>query len=55
MVGFITKEMIQEHFPVAAGDMSMQILMCEPPPMVKFVSLPNLEVLGIKKMDNFVF
>lgn len=54
-VGFITKEMIEKHLPKAASDGSTQILMCGPPPMVKFACLPNLEALGFKKSDFFVF
>lgn len=54
-VGFITKEMIERHLPKCAGDGSTQILMCGPPPMVKFACLPNLEALGFKKTDYFVF
>ena len=53
--GFITKEMIEEHLPKAASDGSTQILMCGPPPMVKFACLPNLEALGFKKTDYYVF
>lgn len=53
--GFITKEMIEEHLPGPAADGSVQILMCGPPPMVKFACLPNLEALGFKKTDYFVF
>mmetsp|Transcript_33396 Transcript_33396/g.80771 ORF Transcript_33396/g.80771 Transcript_33396/m.80771 type:complete len:158 (+) Transcript_33396:142-615(+) len=53
--GFITKEMIESHLPSAASDGSTQILMCGPPPMVKFACLPNLEALGFKKTDHFVF
>jgi len=53
--GFISKEMIQTHLPAAASDGSTQILMCGPPPMVKFACLPNLEALGFKKTDYFVF
>mmetsp|Transcript_9192 Transcript_9192/g.19089 ORF Transcript_9192/g.19089 Transcript_9192/m.19089 type:complete len:316 (+) Transcript_9192:103-1050(+) len=53
--GFITKEMIEEHLPKAEGDGSTQILMCGPPPMVKFACIPNLEALGFKKTDYFVF
>lgn len=53
--GFITKDMIAEHLPAAASDGSVQILMCGPPPMVKFACLPNLEALGFKKSDYFVF
>lgn len=54
-VGFITKEMVEEHLPGVASDGSTQILMCGPPPMVKFACLPNLEALGFKKTDYFVF
>jgi len=53
--GFITKEMIDEHLPKCAADGSTQILMCGPPPMVKFACIPNLEALGFKKNDYFVF
>jgi len=53
--GFITKEMIQTHLPAVASDGSTQILMCGPPPMTKFACLPNLEALGFKKTDYFVF
>jgi len=53
--GFITKEMIQSHLPSPSKDGSTQILMCGPPPMVKFACLPNLEALGFKETDYFVF
>lgn len=53
--GFITKEMIQAHLPPPASDGSTQILMCGPPPMVKFACVPNLEALGFKETDYFVF
>lgn len=53
--GFITKDMIDEHLPKAASDGSTQILMCGPPPMIKFACLPNLEALGFKKSDYFTF
>lgn len=53
--GFITKEMIMEHLPGPEDDGSTQILMCGPPPMVKFACVPNLEALGFKKTDYFVF
>lgn len=53
--GFITKEMIQTHLPTPSADGSTQILMCGPPPMVKFACVPNLEALGFKDTDYFVF
>eukprot|EP00574_Skeletonema_japonicum_P000393 CAMPEP_0201741546 /NCGR_PEP_ID=MMETSP0593-20130828/46869_1 /ASSEMBLY_ACC=CAM_ASM_000672 /TAXON_ID=267983 /ORGANISM="Skeletonema japonicum, Strain CCMP2506" /LENGTH=291 /DNA_ID=CAMNT_0048235885 /DNA_START=14 /DNA_END=886 /DNA_ORIENTATION=+ len=37
--GFITKEMIEKHLPAASSDGSTQILMCGPPPMIKFACL----------------
>ena len=42
--GFISAEMIAEHLP-PPGD-TTQILMCGPPPMLKYACLPNLEKLG---------
>ena len=42
--GFVDGEMISSH-PPGPGATS-QILMCGPPPMVKFACLPNLEKLG---------
>eukprot|EP00804_Cyclotella_cryptica_P016755 CCRYP_002054-RA/>CCRYP_002054-RA protein AED:0.10 eAED:0.10 QI:242/1/1/1/1/1/2/39/314 len=53
--GFITKEMIDTHLPKCASDGSTQILMCGPPPMIKFACIPNLEALGFKNTDYFVF
>ena len=41
--GFISAEMISEHLPPPGA--STQILMCGPPPMIKFACLPNLEKL----------
>lgn len=42
--GFISDTMIREHLPPAGPD--TQILICGPPPMVKFACKPNLEKLG---------
>jgi len=53
--GFITKEMIASHLPGPSDDGSTQIFMCGPPPMVKFACVPNLEALGFKKTDYFIF
>lgn len=38
--------MIKDHLPAPAAD--VQILMCGPPPMIKFACIPNLEKLGYK-------
>jgi len=42
--GFISEDMIREHMPKFAA--TSQILMCGPPPMIKFACLPNLEKAG---------
>jgi cytochrome-b5 reductase len=42
--GFITAEMISQHMPPPGDD--TLILMCGPPPMVKFACKDNLEKLG---------
>ena len=36
--------MIKEHLPPPGPD--TQILMCGPPPMIKYACLPNLQKLG---------
>lgn len=53
--GFINKEMIERHLPSASADKSTQILMCGPPPMIKFACLPNLEALGFSEDEFFTF
>lgn len=45
--GFITKDMIRECFPKPSDQTLM--LMCGPPPMVKFACRENLEALGYDK------
>jgi len=47
--GFITEEMLKEHMPAPATDGSSQILMCGPPPMLKFACIPHLKSLGFKE------
>jgi len=53
--GFINKEMLEKCMPKAASDGSSQILMCGPPPMLKFACIPNLEALGFKENDWFSY
>merc|ERR1712000_687322 len=43
-LGFITEEMIRKQLP-APGD-GVHVLMCGPPPMIKFACKPNLEKIG---------
>jgi cytochrome-b5 reductase len=51
--GFVNADMIKDHLP-AAGDQT-QILMCGPPPMIKFACIPNLEKLGFTSDMYFDF
>merc|ERR1712137_278225 len=51
--GFINKEMIEEHLPAASD--STVVLMCGPPPMIKFACLPNLEEVGHQKDKLIAF
>lgn len=49
--GFISAEMIQKHLPPPGKD--TQILLCGPPPMIKFAIMPAFEKLGYTK-DMFL-
>ncbi|CAH0474076.1 unnamed protein product [Peronospora belbahrii] len=51
--GFVTAEMIKKYLPAPASD--VQILMCGPPPMLKFAVLPALEELGFTPDQYFSF
>ena len=49
--GFVTAEMIEKHMPPPGKD--TQILLCGPPPMIKFAIMPAFEKLGYTK-DMFL-
>jgi len=51
--GFVSESMIQERLPAASDD--TVVLMCGPPPMIKFACLPNLEKLGHAKDKLIAF
>lgn len=51
--GFITDTMIKEHLPAADAD--SLVLMCGPPPMVKFACQQNLDKLGFSKAQQVCF
>jgi len=53
--GFINEEMLKMTMPPAAADGSSQVLMCGPPPMIKFACIPNLEKLGFKADHYFSY
>ena len=45
--------MIKEHLPEPSAD--TLILMCGPPPMIKFACLPNLDKLGYTEDMYFAY
>ena len=51
--GFITDEMIKEH--IGAPEAGSLVLMCGPPPMVRFACQANLDKLGYKKDVQIAF
>ena len=51
--GFINKDMIADHLPPSGDD--TVILMCGPPPMIKFACVPNLNELGYNPASQIVF
>jgi len=51
--GFITDAMIQEHLPAPGPD--TLVLMCGPPPMIKFACQQNLDKLGYSKQSQVAF
>lgn len=51
--GFISEEMIREHLPPPADD--TVILMCGPPPMIKFACIPNLDKIGYEQSQRFAY
>ena len=51
--GFITDEMIKTHLPPPSDDILM--LMCGPPPMIKFACIPGLTELGFSDQDHVTF
>lgn len=42
--GFVDEAMVREHLPPAGDD--TLVLLCGPPPMIKFACIPNLEKVG---------
>ncbi|XP_063677789.1 uncharacterized protein K02A2.6-like [Bolinopsis microptera] len=51
--GFVTADMIANHLPAPGPDSA--VMMCGPPPMIKFACLPNLEKLGYTEDNLMVF
>jgi cytochrome-b5 reductase len=55
--GFVSKDMVQNHVlkNKNADDGMTQVLMCGPPPMLKFACIPALEELGVGESKRFSF
>jgi cytochrome-b5 reductase len=53
--GFINKDMIAKHVLKDGAADGAQVLMCGPPPMIKFAILPNLQELGLDENKWFSF
>lgn len=55
--GFINKEMLEKHISSGKGTDGKitQVLMCGPPPMLKFACIPNLDELGFSEKDYFCY
>jgi len=51
--GFITADMIQQNLPAPAAD--TLVVMCGPPPMIKFACKQNLDALGYDKKLQLAF
>ena len=51
--GFITQDMIAEHLPTPGPD--TLVVMCGPPPMIKFACKQNLDALGYDKKMQLAF
>lgn len=50
--GYIDQNMIQDHLHLTEDTL---VLMCGPPPMIKYACLPNLEKLGVGVEKQLVF
>lgn len=53
--GFINEDMIRNHMPAPSKGGTSQILMCGPPPMIKFACIPNLQAVGYTDAEWFSF
>mmetsp|Transcript_2460 Transcript_2460/g.3357 ORF Transcript_2460/g.3357 Transcript_2460/m.3357 type:complete len:318 (+) Transcript_2460:191-1144(+) len=54
--GFINKDMVEKNvLREGASVTDTQVLMCGPPPMIKFACLPNLKELGLDENHWFSF
>ncbi|VBB33091.1 unnamed protein product [Acanthocheilonema viteae] len=55
LLRFVNAEMIQKHLPGPGSDSGTVILMCGPPPMIKFACTPSLDKLSYPENDRLIF
>lgn len=53
--GFVDKDMIEKYVLRDGKTDGVQVLMCGPPPMIKFACIPGLEALGLDEKSWFSF
>lgn len=53
--GFVDKEKIEKYVLRDGKTDGIQVLMCGPPPMIKFACIPGLEALGLNESHWFSF
>jgi cytochrome-b5 reductase len=53
--GFIDQDMIKTHVLKNGKKDGTQVLLCGPPPMIKFACIPNLEAVGLNESNWFSF
>jgi len=53
--GFIDQDMIKTHVLKNGKNDGTQVLLCGPPPMIKFACIPNLEAVGLNESNWFSF
>lgn len=51
--GFVTHDMIKDHLPAPSTD--VLVVLCGPPPMIQNACLPNLDKLGHRTENIFVY
>ena len=53
--GFVNKDMVEKNVLSGKSGGDVQVLMCGPPPMLKFACIPALEELSIGEKQRFAF
>lgn len=54
--GFVNQDMVKNHVLSSKSSVAdTQVLMCGPPPMIKFACIPALDALGLDESKRFSF